>query len=283
MPNYEAWDNAYNAWAQSPVEGPLDPGCPFCDIGQGKERSLFDRAQPIGNGKFYLTPTVGMMLPGYFLVATRSHDTSFAQRGEGDLALIDHELTRVTDRLRRCFGSYFRLEHGSDNVTECGSGGCLDHAHTHLAPADEDVGEYMLRQLPWQEIDSYTELREFRGEPYIYLGRSAIQGEQERHYVVSNPNLPGQWVRRQIAAVRGSTTREFYGERIFESTIGEDADWALHPAAENLSLTMVFLRAVPRGRASLRLSGREQDFQPSDDYTRPAGCQPWVNLEAPIT
>ncbi len=279
MPNYEAWDNAYNAWVQSPVQGPLDPNCQFCDISQGIERSLFDRAQDIGNGNFYLTPTVGMMLPGYFLVVTRPHNTSFAQRDRDELAALDHELTKVTDSFGEHFGTYFRLEHGSDNITECGSGGCIDHAHQHLIPANEDVGEYILDQLPWREVKDYGALEEFRGEPYIYLGRSAIQGERARHYVVPNPQLPGQWVRRQIASVLGTTVREVYGERHFEETIGDDADWAIHPAAGNLSLTMIFLRAVPRGRKALTLSGKENDFQPSDDYKRPYGCQPWIDLE----
>jgi hypothetical protein len=171
------------------------------------------------------------------------------------------------------------VEHGSDEITECGSGGCIIHAHQHLIPADGEVGEHIQGQLPWQPLDKYEDIRGFQGAPYIYLGRAAMGDKAARHYVVPNPQLPGQWVRRQVAHVLGLTIRETYGERCFEEDIG-DGDWLLHPAPLNLSLTMMLLRVVPRGRERLTLGRDEPDFQPSENYKRPWGCQDWVNLDA---
>lgn len=268
----------YESWVRTPVVGPTEDDCNFCDIAVGHERSLFDRAQPLGGGSIYITPAYGMMLPGYFLAVTRAHNTSFAQRDTAELADIDDLLTRTEHKLEDRFDPYFRVEHGSDEITECGSGGCIVHAHQHLIPADGSVGEYVQEQLPWQQLDSYEDISEFQGTPYIYLGRAAMSGKAATHYVVPNPRLPGQWIRRQVAHVLGPSIREIYGERCFDEEIG-DGDWLLHAAPLNLSLTMMRLRAVPRGRESLTLGRDELDYQPSEDYTRPWGCQDWVDID----
>jgi diadenosine tetraphosphate (Ap4A) HIT family hydrolase len=190
--------------------------CPFCEDVLGPS-SLFDKKSPIDEqGEFLFKPALGMMMPGYLLAITRDHKTSFAQLGREKLANIDRHLVEYEHWLSERFGRYFRIESGSDNLKDCGSGGCIEHAHIHVVPADEDVGPYVQEQLPWQKLEAYEDLTDFKGEPYIYLGRLAS------HYVVPNPRLPSQWVRRQIATVRGL----------------EDWDWAIDPNENNLNITL---------------------------------------------
>jgi len=197
--------------------------CPFCDLPENPQ-SAFDATSLINvEGDIFLKPDLGMLIPGHLLAVTRDHLTSFAQLPRDRLNELDVRLNLYQAGLTERFGSYFRVEHGSDNIDGHGSGACIEHAHTHLIPADEDVGPYIQEQLPWQKLDAYEDLTEFRGAPYIYLGRLAT------HYVVPDPQLSGQWARRQVAAVRGL----------------EQWDWALAEATNQLQATNEGLRDFP--------------------------------------
>lgn len=197
--------------------------CPFCDTEQ-EPYPEFNMHSPLdGDGEVLLKPAVGMFMPGYLLALTRNHQTSFAQLDRKKLAGIDMHLNQYERWLSERFGKYFRIESGSDNLKDCGSGGCIEHAHIHLIPADEDVGPYIQEQLQWQQLNSYEDLGEYRDEPYIYLGRLAA------HYVVQNPNLPSQWARRQVATVRGL----------------DNWDWAVNPGVPQLNTTLDQLQRFP--------------------------------------
>jgi diadenosine tetraphosphate (Ap4A) HIT family hydrolase len=201
-----------------------DPDCVFCTQGEG-DIGAFDFGYTLGEGHIVLKPALGMMIPGYFLTVTAKHLTSFAQLPPEALTEIDRTLTQNETYLAPKFGEYFRVEHGADNVTTCGSGGCIDHAHQHLIPA-MDVADYAKGLLPWEQLDRFEDLTEFQGEPYIYMGR------RDEHYVVPNPDLPSQWIRRQIAEVRGL----------------EHWDWAAYHGAAELFITYLRLGSFPVGR-----------------------------------
>lgn len=169
-----------------------------------------------------------MLIPGYLLTVTNEHMTSLANIDRDKLADIDESLTKAERELEPIFGSYFRLEHGSDNITFCGSGGCIDHAHQHLVPADEDVGEHISKQLAWERLDTFEDLTDFKGKPYIYLGRQGV------HYVVSQPELPGQWGRRQITEIRE-------GQKPW--------DWAVYSGDIELAATLKGIKRAPKFQA----------------------------------
>lgn len=194
--------------------------CPFCDSSE-TPASPFDVRLPLQE-RAALIPALGMLMPGYLLAVTDEHTTSFAQLDRVRLRNTDNALQKSEQYLQKHFGAYVRVEHGSDNITACGSGGCIEHAHQHLIP-DLRVGELIHKKLPWQQLDSYEDIAEFRGKPYIYLGRLGL------HYVVPEPQLPGQWTRRQIAEVWGL----------------DHWDWALSQGALNLLKTFVELNVFP--------------------------------------
>jgi len=198
------------------LEYSYETPCPFCD--SSSHRGIeFGFSFPLDDeGDVYITPDHGMLMPGHLLAVTEKHLTSFAQIKEDRLSAVDWRLSRLEKSLAPQFGSYFRLEHGSDNLNGNGSGACIEHAHTHLVPADEDIGDHIQDALLWERLDEYEDLAEFRGSPYVYLGRLAT------HYVAANPKLPGQWVRRQIAEVRGL----------------DNWDWALMDSTEDRRETL---------------------------------------------
>jgi diadenosine tetraphosphate (Ap4A) HIT family hydrolase len=197
--------------------------CPFCDLPESPD-SLNELSSPIDEyDDVLLKPDLGMLIPGHLLAITRNHYTSFAQLNRSRLKSIDNALSLYETALGEVFGRYFRIEHGSDNIVNSGSGACIEHAHAHLIPADEDVGLNIQEQLPWQQLDSYEDLSEFKGAPYIYLGRLAM------HYAVPDPRLSGQWARRQVAAIRGL----------------EQWDWAVCNSKKELNSTLDGLRNFP--------------------------------------
>jgi diadenosine tetraphosphate (Ap4A) HIT family hydrolase len=212
---------------------PADPeaNCVFCEP---RELFVFDIGQPLGKGTVILKAARGMLLPGYLLTVTREHITSFAELPSSELAEIDSLFTHVETELGEKFGTYFRFEHGSDNVQQCraGAGACIEHAHQHHIPAP-DAAEYILSQghpdkhkLDWQKLSSFEDIAAFRGAPYMYLGYAGV------HYAVADPGVPSQWVRRQVAKVRQLP----------------EWDWYIYNGGRELAETFFALGRYPCGR-----------------------------------
>jgi diadenosine tetraphosphate (Ap4A) HIT family hydrolase len=210
--------------------------CPFCDLSD-KPKSPFDVNEQIGEGNISAMPALGMLMPGYLLAVTKEHKTSFSQLGGDELVETDRSLQNYLSYLSNFFGTYVQVEHGSDNISACGSGGCIEHAHQHLIP-DLAVGEHMQKQLPWQQLDRYEDLVDFRGQPYIYLGKLGM------HYILSDPQLPGQWTRRQIAEVWGL----------------DSWDWALGQGAINLVVTLAKMKKFTDRKLDIDIKNDSVNF-----------------------
>lgn len=189
---------------------PTDEPCAFCDPPLDmQEVSTFDFAVPIVSGQIAVKLTLGTMRPAYLLGVTREHTTSFAQLNPGLLAEVDQAFTEIEQRTlarlglspfgrKQTYESYVRLEHGSDNVDSCGlgAGACVTHAHQHFIPATGKTADMMLDDahgIAWQKLDSYQDLAQLRGEPYLYVGHEGS------HYAAPSPGVVSQWGRRIIA------------------------------------------------------------------------------------
>ncbi len=172
-------------------------------------------------------PTIGMMRPGHYLLATRAHYLSFGQLADRTaLRAVHDQLTAVAGHLAQWFGSYVLVEHGSASVptVRLGSRACIEHAHIHLLPDPGDtVGSHLQTQLNWQELAGFEDLESYAGGSYMYLGRLGL------HAAVADPEVPSQWLRREVAAVLGT----------------DMFDWALaYPEyEENLRATFAALSA----------------------------------------
>lgn len=224
-----------------------DEPCAFCDPPlDAQEVATFDFAVPIASGQMAVKAALGMMRPAYLLGVTREHVTSFAQLNEEVLAEVDEAFTEVEQRTikrlglshfgaKQTYRSYVRLEHGSDNVDSCGlgAGACVTHAHQHLIPATTETANLMLdgaHGIAWQQLDSYQDLAQLRGEPYLYVGHEGS------HHAAVNPGVVSQWGRRIIAKEDRRT----------------DWDWAVSHRVLNLMWSLHALGwQLPPGKTSI--------------------------------
>ncbi len=198
---------------------PQSETCPFCPAWLRTSASLFD--EEFGHGpEVRLLPALGMLVPGYLLATATEHRVSFAELGAPRLEQTERWLAHVTEALQPVFGRYLAFEHGS--CGEASAGACIDHAHIHLVPLADQLGEQLANTLEWQELPALAALERMRGRPYVYLG---VGG---RHFVVADPDLPSQWLRRKIAA-----------------HLGHDLwDWAIDDGLGALRVTLAQLSAA---------------------------------------
>jgi diadenosine tetraphosphate (Ap4A) HIT family hydrolase len=172
--------------------------CPYCGgiPGVGPRpvsapKTRFDRVL-YETPEIVLTPTLGMIVPGSFLIVSKIHVHGFASLSEESLIRVDSSIRYILGRLRPLFGDYLVFEHGSPIKAIESHGGCIMHAHFHLFPTAKETGPMILSALPWQELGSLFQLSQARGLAYALVG---LDG----HYSLSkSPRLPSQWIRRVV-------------------------------------------------------------------------------------
>jgi diadenosine tetraphosphate (Ap4A) HIT family hydrolase len=190
-----------------------DSECPFCPQHLRTSGSNFDQVLAYGP-KVHLLPALGMLVPGYLLVATEDHVLSTAELGPSALGDLAQWLNLTVERLGQEFGHYFIFEHGSSGSEA--SGACVGHAHLHLVPLADELFRHLKTAAPWRKLADYESLAAFVGHGYAYL---AVDGN---HLVLPEPRLGSQWVRRQIG--------EWLGR--------PDWDWALYRGDSELEYTL---------------------------------------------
>lgn len=194
--------------------------CVFCPEQLSDSSSDFDQAIA-AHSEGVIIPTVGMMVPGYFLAVTRSHIHSVAELPSLDLACFYGWVLERCKEWRLLFGEYLIAEHGSCPGTRSGS--CIDHAHLHLVPLANEVGSAILNRsgVIWRELSGAEELSELRGRGYVSIN---LQG---RLFAADDVSLPSQWLRQLVARELGLAVW----------------DWALEYGRPQLSTTMSTLAA----------------------------------------
>jgi hypothetical protein len=204
----------------------VDPTCPFCEGIPGVGSQPPDRANSFFNepilvgADVVLVPTVGMLMPGYLMAVTTQHVLSFADAGRGGLDEVDGWISRLLDSLAPSFGNYLIFEHGSGGTIRPvgrGSGACLVHAHLHLIPGVADLFDSLQHSLGASPLSSLQDLSVHSDVNYALLGRGG------QWSVAPSVALPGQWIRRQVAAHLGRP---------------DEYDWALFRGDEHLEPTL---------------------------------------------
>jgi diadenosine tetraphosphate (Ap4A) HIT family hydrolase len=224
---YSMGDDVFMPIQDFTETNPTDMSCVFCDPPE-ETVSPFELSQPLGAGNIAAKAALGMLMPGYMLTVSQRHITSFGQLEPDALREVDTTLTEYEYDNQR-FGQYLRFEHGSDGIDHCsaGAGACIDHAHQHLIPAP-DVAEYILSKdhpdkdkLDWQQLDTFENIIDLRGTPYMYMGYAGM------HYVVENPGVPSQWIRRLVTKLHP------------EHVPNGNWDWFSDPGTNQLMLTLL--------------------------------------------
>src|SRR4051794_22537482 len=60
-----------------------------------------------------VTPTLGMLVPGYLLAVSKNHVEALSVLGAGPLGALEKWLMATTEMLTSIFGPYVLFEHGS--------------------------------------------------------------------------------------------------------------------------------------------------------------------------
>lgn len=199
--------------------------CPYCSnisgVGQrppdSTARTPFDTALAIGETTV-LVPTVGVIVPGYLLAVTREHVLSFAQLPGESLRAVERWLEQLLPTLSESFGEYLVFEHGSGGWRkQAGSGACLVHAHLHLIPGFSHMTSLLARDLCASRLESLEQLTAMSNDNYVLMGRP------DHWYATEKIDLPGQWIRRRVAAELGRP---------------DEYDWAVFPGDDELAQTL---------------------------------------------
>jgi diadenosine tetraphosphate (Ap4A) HIT family hydrolase len=165
-----------------------------------------------------ITPTLGMLLPGYLLSIPRSHVDSLGCLEPADQETILQFTRSAIECLAAEFGPYLIFERGSDPTTAHTDS--VTHAHLHLVPSADKVVPALLRLLPWELIPPSSDLRSLALKDYVYLESNGVR------WVVADPSVPRQMIRRVVAQVAGRP---------------ESWDWRRSPGKSTLRATLVRL------------------------------------------
>ena len=209
--------------------------CPYCSriefVGDNKSKpennDRFDTVIHYSNA-VVITPTRGMIVPGYLLAISRTHIKMFSEFPPSQLVELQSYILKILAALNPLFGEYIFFEHGPQKIVDGHKlGGCIGHAHLHLIPKTKKLVTQIKLALPWQPLKSFSELHE--------KGDYALFGDASNFYFSSVPNLPSQWIRKQLA---------------LSSEGNCDWDWTIDAGVEELEATLATLRDVfPRLRA----------------------------------
>lgn len=201
--------------------------CPYCrgipkvgDDPVSIPRTPFDEVL-YETAQFVLVPTLGMIVPGCFLIISKKHLDSFACMESQTLSNIERQLKKIINWLEPIFGEYLIFEHGGLASQNKPHGGCITHAHFHLFPTAKETGLIVQRSLSWKSIDLFSNLSGFRDSSYAFLGLN------RKYYVHKTPNLPSQWIRRIV---------------VDSLNISKHWDWGVEFGYEELEITLAKIK-----------------------------------------
>ena len=198
--------------------------CPYCSgiPGVGPNAAdfhdtAFNTVLTSGPGAV-LTPTIGMLVPGYLLIVTHSHNTSIASLGGPALEKLDKWIIELIQQLTAIYGPYVVFEHGSGGERDSlGSGACIVHGHLHLIPDNGALALAIGRDLSLSRLGSLSDIESYSSTNY------ALMHDGKGWLVAGSVALPGQWIRRHVARLTGRLA---------------EYDWAAFPGEENLTKTL---------------------------------------------
>jgi diadenosine tetraphosphate (Ap4A) HIT family hydrolase len=204
--------------------------CPYCKgIPKVGSKPVLNACTPFDQllfegSDFVLTPTLGMLVPGYLLVISKKHIYSFANFDENSLSNLETIVKKIIEKLTPLFGEYFLFEHGSSQKIQTKPyGGCINHAHLHLIPLAQKIGMAIKKELNCVQLPSLLQLGDYKENSYALLGLS------DEYFITRSPYLPSQWIRR-ITADKMKLKKHW--------------DWGVEFGSEELQITNDLLKKI---------------------------------------
>ena len=195
--------------------------CPFCCYVENNkhffgvhkeisERVLWETKH------FYVAPSVGAFVKGYFLIITKKH--YFNMGSSNNL----HELNDLVHALKKHILTLYKsksivFEHGS--VQDSSSGGAsINHAHMHVVPTNDDLELEIKKTGILVPVKNIYNLLDYSNNPYIYY-----QNTQSYSYIIDILNPPSQYLRQILAK---------------SLNVDDCWNWRIYPYKENIEQTI---------------------------------------------
>lgn len=199
--------------------------CAFCQIsGAGSTHQ-----KPIWNtilfqsANFVATPTIGSLVEGWLLVATKKHCICMGALEEELVQELQEFKHLVINALSDCYGDIAAFEHGPSQEQQ--AAGCgVDHAHLHLVPTmcalRSSLASFYENTLDWNRVS------QVQGPSTCFAaGKSYLYCEQKGDdaYVLTDTSIKSQSFRRVLAEHIG---------------LPDHYNWREHPYLHNAAQTV---------------------------------------------
>lgn len=203
--------------------------CPYCEELEKGYLEIGDFH--FGNRMLYLSPnfvvfpTVGQIVEGYLLIASRVHYLGIGQVPDSLYDELEEVKGLVKNVLIAEYGpSVIFFEHGPASEVRKG-GCCIEHAHLHCVPVEVDIFPELSAHFQPQQIYDFARLKNLfaNGIPYLYWENA--QG-QRFVFAVAEAIIP-QYLRQIIANKIGKIERW---------------DWHTCPGWEEMQKTLATLK-----------------------------------------
>ena len=193
----------------------MEKSCELCICSKKQEEIIFQTEN------FYIRPSLGHLVEGYLLVCSKKHLTNLSELPENQM----EELEKIKKSIRKLIQENYSkkvifFEHGPIKDGIIGKS-CIDHAHLHAVPFEEDILRELTKNFTLTEIGKLKEIVSQRenNKPYLYY-----ENQEERKFLIEVKfPLPSQYFRQIIA----SRTKEPY-----------KWNWKVYPEEERFKETL---------------------------------------------
>lgn len=173
--------------------------CPYCK--EFEEGKFEVKGKDLGNrilfesDKFLVFPSLGQIVEGYLLIASKKHYIGMAEIPENLYTELEKVQEKVKEVLTENYCKPLFFEHGA--VSESKKGGCcIEHAHIHAVPIKLNILESLTGYFEYNKISSFNELKK-QSEmqiPYFFL-----EEDGRRYLFQVRDVVPPQYIRQIIA------------------------------------------------------------------------------------
>jgi len=164
--------------------------CEFCS-------STPNGVKPISESEhFYVTSSLGQIVPGYLLINTKEHYLSLSQMPNEYFDELKQIQQILKDVMTSNYAAPIFFEHGA--VRERQGVCCVDHAHLHCVPLGKDILKEITKFFTARKINDILDLVEQQTKQTPYYYYESISGEK---YIVElyPPYPPSQFIRQLVA------------------------------------------------------------------------------------
>lgn len=182
--------------------------CSFCsEFGGEGENNLFeeiikpkldvDNRIVFETEYWYIVPTIGGFIPGYYLIVSKEHQMSVGWCSEKYYFELEALVKSIDIYIKRKYKlSTVMFEHGLCSPVNRG-GCCVEHAHIHVVPYEGDlINSVNKGMFEIKAINEFVELKRQVEEGNAYL---FYQNNSAERYIIQGEYIPSQYFRQIIA------------------------------------------------------------------------------------